>query len=346
MAARRTVATFLISSVLVGACGWAASPLRAQTSPPSAVGADKAWPVTLADARRAADVDPMAWTGQEVDEALARCKVLLKGLDVDAIEDSPLKEGESCGSAAPLRLIAVGKGRDKVTFMPQPTVSCELAAALARWVKHDLQGLARKHLGARLQQVETMSSYSCRNAYGRKTGRLSEHARANAIDISGFTTERKRVVSVEGNWGLTRREIIAKAHEHQAAQAAAQIRPVTSQPKLQSNAVPRPAQPIAEPEPTLADQGRGLFAGRSSTQESAFPTALGFDAPSRLGGPRPERSAPGARHEAGTLEFMRAAHKSACAIFATTLGPEANRTHSNHFHVDMAARGQTLKICD
>ena len=44
-------------------------------------------------------------------------------------------------------------------------------------------------------------------------------------------------------------------------------------------------------------------------------------------------------------QFLRAAHAAACRIFGTTLGPEANEAHRNHFHVDMAER-KYKKICD
>ncbi len=43
--------------------------------------------------------------------------------------------------------------------------------------------------------------------------------------------------------------------------------------------------------------------------------------------------------------FLREAHAAACKIFGTTLGPEANNAHRNHFHVDMAERKRSL-ICD
>ena len=43
--------------------------------------------------------------------------------------------------------------------------------------------------------------------------------------------------------------------------------------------------------------------------------------------------------------FLREAHAAACRIFGTTLGPEANEAHRNHFHVDMADR-KVKKICD
>jgi hypothetical protein len=89
-------------------------------------------------------------------------------------------------------------------------------------------------------------------------------------------------------------------------------------------------------------------------------TSLG-PAVARLGGPR---SAEGHRSQtrlaqfaalspqsiavppqAPPTQFLRAAHAAACRIFGTTLGPEANEAHRNHFHVDMAER-KYKKICD
>jgi hypothetical protein len=51
------------------------------------------------------------------------------------------------------------------------------------------------------------------------------------------------------------------------------------------------------------------------------------------------------RASTAKAKFLRAAHAAACRIFGTTLGPEANDAHLNHFHVDMAKR-KYKKICD
>jgi len=37
--------------------------------------------------------------------------------------------------------------------------------------------------------------------------------------------------------------------------------------------------------------------------------------------------------------FLQFAHDAACSMFATTLGPEANQEHSDHFHLDMGCHG-------
>ncbi|MBT3071091.1 extensin family protein [Rhodomicrobium sp. Az07] len=42
--------------------------------------------------------------------------------------------------------------------------------------------------------------------------------------------------------------------------------------------------------------------------------------------------------------FLREIHAGACRIFGTTLGPEANEAHGNHFHLDMTERRTPL--CD
>ena len=43
------------------------------------------------------------------------------------------------------------------------------------------------------------------------------------------------------------------------------------------------------------------------------------------------------------MQFLRDIHASACKVFGTVLGPEANNAHRNHFHVDMAKR-QSLVV--
>ena len=72
-------------------------------------------------------------------------------------------------------------------------------------------------------------------------------------------------------------------------------------------------------------------------------------APDKLGGPKVQKISSPADNKmsetANKAEFLHAAHDAACRIFGTTLGPEANSEHRNHFHVDMAVR-KTTRICD
>ena len=91
-----------------------------------------------------------------------------------------------------------------------------------------------------------MSSYSCRNAYGRKTTKLSEHGLANALDIGDFITASAQTAAVLEGWGTPQREILAKiaaekaaAEKHAAEQAAADK---TAQTNLASDEGGNPAR--------------------------------------------------------------------------------------------------------
>lgn len=85
--------------------------------------------------------------------------------------------------------------------------TCPLAVALAMFVRHTLQPAARRHLGAEIARIEHLGTYSCRPIRGEGTGNgtaeMSEHASANAIDITGFVTRDGRRVRVATDWKKT-----------------------------------------------------------------------------------------------------------------------------------------------
>ena len=308
----------------------------------------------------------LSWSPQEVDLARARCNALLKGLDAVVVPEAPLREGTECGTPAPMRLISVGRS-PQVALSPPPTVTCDMVATLARWLERDVQPLARVHLGAPIVRIETMSSYSCRNAYGRAHGRVSEHGKANAVDIGSFVTAHGQAALVVAEWGPTARQIAAQA----VADGKATPSQAQSQPQGQAVA---PVQPSMMPvQGSLAQPGRSFAARRPAASAAAImpldlkpgmtigipgitldmpgaydrlPSAFGLVSPNRLGGPKPQASAEPPVTPGGKTDFLRAAHRSACKVFNTVLGPEANNAHLNHFHLDMAERVQHTKICE
>jgi hypothetical protein len=298
------------------------------------------------------DPEALAWSPAEVEAAQARCAALLRGIDVVAEEEPPLREGAGCGAPAPMRLISIGKS-PKIAFTPPPTVSCDLIAALHKWLQHEVQTLARTHLGAPVVRIETMSSYSCRNAYGRVNGRLSEHARANALDIAAFATAGAESVLIAADWGPTAREITAAARA--AASKTREARPAAKRSGEGGNSQvahsPQPS-PVAlgwqQPAASALIPGLAISGPESASQPLAAqplpaqllePFIMG--PPHHLGGPKAE-AAPLAGNR---TDFLRAAHRAACRIFGTVLGPEANAAHKNHFHLDMAER-KVVVICE
>lgn len=346
-------------------------------------GADvpSSWPITLSDARERekalASGTPEAWSDGAVKEARLRCAAILKRIAAVAVEEEPIREG-SCGDPAPIRLFSIGR-KPEVIISPPALVNCEMAEAMHTWVQTGLQPLARQHLGGPIIKIVKMSDYSCRNAYGRARGRLSEHGRVNAIDVAGFMTAKGDTTMLLADWGTTQREIRRQIAEEKAKAEAAQKQRLAVEQRGQTNeraSLRQSAFPVQDTN-TGADGPAGIppaalgLAGGApaggiarSTISDGLPrmtvtipgggeggaTGASFDIPpSRLGGPRAAGTTEGivvttdarpgtAVNEIRKQRFLRGAHDSACKIFGTVLGPEANNAHRNHLHLDMAHR--------
>lgn len=79
-------------------------------------------------------------------------------------------------------------------------MSCESALAYAVWNRQVVDAAAMETFGSPVVHVEHMGTYSCRKIAGDGPHPLSEHAFANAIDISGFKLADGREISVEKDW--------------------------------------------------------------------------------------------------------------------------------------------------
>lgn len=158
------------------------------------------------------------WTEEETKAERARCLDVLKDIAAEVENEDPVRDG-GCGSAAPVKLISIGKGT-KVTVSPPATMTCDLAAALTQWMEKDVQPAARRILGKPVTKISNISDYSCRNAPSRITTRLSEHALANALDIRDFITEDGQTADLKRDWGPTARDIAAQIAAEKAAEAA------------------------------------------------------------------------------------------------------------------------------
>ena len=85
-------------------------------------------------------------------------------------------------------------------FSSPIAATCALTAALAWWeeaVERDAMATMKTHI-ARVNHVGT---YACRNINHEPGGPRSEHATANAIDVTGFTFSNGRTVTVARDWG-------------------------------------------------------------------------------------------------------------------------------------------------
>lgn len=332
----------------------AADPAPAASAPPTAA--------ELAEAAARRKVEMAA--------ARARCTAILAKIDAVTIAKEPIEDGQ-CGDIAPVELVSIGKN-PAVAVSPTATLTCDMVVALHDWMKADVQPLARKHLGKEVVRLETMSSYSCRNAYGRTLSKLSEHGKANALDIRGFVTSSGQTAYVLTDWGMTSGEIRAAAAAAEKEQtriaaekaeadakaralAAAKVPPSAARDKTAPTTNPLAnAGTIVDglPKPSFGFTGKG--SGDSSTSFSLSPSRLGGPKPPPAKGapkiPEQQAIAPQGmrdpRQVTNVSLFLRAVHDSACGRFHTTLGPETNAAHRNHFHLDLAQRKSSKVICE
>ncbi|WP_431284441.1 extensin family protein [Humitalea sp. 24SJ18S-53] len=89
---------------------------------------------------------------------------------------------------------------------PDPIVTCSVAAAWVIFARNTIQPAALEHLGAEVASVRQLGTYNCRNVNNASAGRRSQHARANAIDIAGFTLRDGREIRLARDWAGAGRE--------------------------------------------------------------------------------------------------------------------------------------------
>jgi hypothetical protein len=88
-----------------------------------------------------------------------------------------------CGAAdAVLLETVILPDQAKVAVAPPATLRCTMAEELAHWIREDVAPAAVK-LGAPLRGLDNLDSYECRGRNRVRGATLSEHGRANALDV-------------------------------------------------------------------------------------------------------------------------------------------------------------------
>ena len=103
--------------------------------------------------------------------------------------------GGGCSSIDAVKLLDIGTPTTNLGAM-----TCPLARNFAAWAQYAVKPAAQKYFGQRVVKIETFGTYSCRNIYGGRSGRLSQHAYSNAIDVSGFVLADGRRIMLDGGW--------------------------------------------------------------------------------------------------------------------------------------------------
>jgi len=251
------------------------------------------------------DQKSVPWTDDQIAAARAACDHALAGLKIEYTQLPPIRKGV-CGAPAPILVKAI----DGIAIDPPATMRCPLAAALHRWFTKVVQPEAEADLGARVVKVHNAASYDCRNRYGKRVGKISQHALANAIDISAYELNTGKQIVQAQSW--------PKLVPHTGTALASKSEPTTTlktTPKTSAGRLPITMAGFAPP---LPDRNSELDDTAKDDSNTAEDTASAPPDPAGL--------------------FLVHIHDRACPYFGTVLGPAANAAHQGHFHLDMIKR--------
>jgi hypothetical protein len=112
-----------------------------------------------------------------------------------------------CGGTDLVRLEAVVlPDKHRVTLKPAAILRCPMASAIADWVRTDVAQLAVS-LGSIVTDLDNFDSFECRGRNRVVGAPLSEHGRANALDVRSFKLANGRSIS------LTDRTVVRELRE-------------------------------------------------------------------------------------------------------------------------------------
>jgi hypothetical protein len=124
-----------------------------------------------------------------------QCLSELAKRDVDFKAQSSFSNDNGCSVQHAVRLSRVGN----VKLDNAPLLTCSMATQLAEFESDYLQPTAQSILGSKVNRIKHLGTYNCRSMRQFK-GVLSQHAFANAIDVSAFVTEDGKTINVERDW--------------------------------------------------------------------------------------------------------------------------------------------------
>ncbi|SMC62600.1 extensin family protein [Rhizobium sp. RU36D] len=135
---------------------------------------------------KAEPVEPPLTIAPEAEAEFKVCMADLKAIGTNFETIDRVDDGDGCGIDKPIHVERV---LPDVALSPAGDMRCQTALQLARWVKQTVMPAAEAGLPgkAKLTSVNHASTYVCRKRNGASEGKISEHARGNAVDIASLS---------------------------------------------------------------------------------------------------------------------------------------------------------------
>lgn len=169
---------------------------EAASEPPASSAASSAEPSSSFSQEPSSSAEPPASSSEPPKpprDYQVACPALMQG-KVEGKALPPIHEGQ-CGLQSPLAISAVVANGRSIPLSTTITTDCGMATALPDWVA-DVDSYVFAHDKARLEAINVSTNYECRNVDHAKSGNLSFHAFADALDIMGFALSDGRKINI------------------------------------------------------------------------------------------------------------------------------------------------------
>ena len=114
------------------------------------------------------------------------CRLALTETIAIAPSIPDIKGAGGCGGEDLVRLEAIVlPDKRRVSVKPAAILRCPMASALAEWIRSDIAPLAERR-GSAVSDLDNFDSFECRGRNRIVGAKLSEHGRANALDVRAF----------------------------------------------------------------------------------------------------------------------------------------------------------------
>ena len=124
------------------------------------------------------------------------CRLALTDTIAIAPSIPDIRGAGGCGGEDLVRLEAIVlPDKRQVSVKPAAILRCKMAAAIADWIRSDIAPLAQT-LGSAVADLDNFDSFECRGRNRVAGALLSEHGRANALDIRAFKLTNGRSISL------------------------------------------------------------------------------------------------------------------------------------------------------
>ena len=125
------------------------------------------------------------------------CLAALNSRGVEFVVEQPEpSENDRCVVPNPVRLLGIASGEGTIRLPSKPLLNCGFALRLSIWLSDVSAPVISSFAKSPLLSVVSGPGYQCRNRNRKKSGKISEHAFGNAIDITGFKLASRETIRI------------------------------------------------------------------------------------------------------------------------------------------------------